>query len=132
MSNIDITNPINPKYGVPVPLFLKCTKSGKEVVWTNAKIIKAKIEKAGSLEAFLASYVSKGANGPSKTTQPRQWKGKAILDAGSDTTSTEESEEILGYNVRITSFKEGPHCTVIVPVYKNAIGTMHEVTHLAA
>ena len=43
-------------------LILKCNVTGKEVKWTNKAIIDAKIKQYGSLEAFKAAYVSKGAN----------------------------------------------------------------------
>jgi hypothetical protein len=87
----DISNPIHPVHGVPVPLTLKCTVSGKIVKYTAPEYIKAKIAEAGSLEKLLATYVSKGAHKrvaegakPSSTppvvkTSTRTWKGSEII-----------------------------------------------------
>ena len=41
---------------------LICNVTKKTVKWSNQKIIDAKIKQYGSLEAFKAAYVSKGAN----------------------------------------------------------------------
>jgi hypothetical protein len=46
---------------IPNKLILTCNITGKQVTWTNKTIIASKIAKHGSLEAFLSSYVSKGA-----------------------------------------------------------------------
>ena len=46
---------------------LTCTVTGKQTVWTNQSIIDAKIKQYGSLEAFRAQYVSKGAKRASTT-----------------------------------------------------------------
>jgi len=46
---------------------LTCTVTGKQTVWTNQSIIDAKIKQYGSLEAFRAQYVSKGAKRTSTT-----------------------------------------------------------------
>jgi len=45
---------------------LICNVTNKKVVWTNKAIIDAKIKQYGSLEAFKAAYVSKGANKKAK------------------------------------------------------------------
>ena len=40
---------------------LTCNVTGKTVIWTNKEIINKHINKHGSLEAFKAAYVSRGA-----------------------------------------------------------------------
>jgi len=45
----------------PNKITLTCTITGKTTTWTNKKIIQAKIDKHGSLEAFMAQYTTKGA-----------------------------------------------------------------------
>lgn len=63
----------------PNKITLTCTISGKTVVWTNRKIIQAKIDKHGSLEAFMAQYTSKGAG---KTPKVKASFIKPILQQG--------------------------------------------------
>jgi len=46
---------------IPLPLTLICNVTGKQVRWTNRKLIQKAIDKHGSLDAFLSAYVSKGA-----------------------------------------------------------------------
>jgi hypothetical protein len=45
----------------PSKVILTCTISGKQVTWTNKKIIQDKINQFGSLEAFQAQFKCKGA-----------------------------------------------------------------------
>ena len=63
----------------PNKITLTCTISGKTVVWTNKKIIQAKIDQFGSLEAFMAQYTSKGAK---KTPEVKASFIKPILQQG--------------------------------------------------
>lgn len=53
----------------PKKLTLTCTVTGKQTTWTNQSIIQSKIDKFGSLEAFVAQYKCKGA-GNAKTIKP--------------------------------------------------------------
>src|SRR5574344_2721421 len=55
-------NPINPKYGCPVPLIMRCNVSGAEKKYTAPEYIKRKLDNAGGLEKFLRTYVGRGAN----------------------------------------------------------------------
>ena len=63
----------------PNKITLTCTISGKTVVWTNRKIIQAKIDQFGSLEAFMAQYTAKGAG---KTPKVKASFIKPILQQG--------------------------------------------------
>jgi hypothetical protein len=55
---------------------LTCTVTGKTVKWSNQKIIDAKIAEYGSLEAFRAQYVSKGATKKTSTTPTTKAKSQ--------------------------------------------------------
>jgi len=96
----DIQNPIHPKHGVPVPLTLKCNVTGKITKYTAPEYIKAKVAEAGSLEKLLATYVSKGARGPS-TKKPastaskrgRVWNGKPTEPVEAPSTPSDEKSE---------------------------------------
>ena len=63
----------------PNKITLTCSVSGKTVVWTNKKIIQAKIDQFGSLEAFMAQYQSKGAG---KAVKVKDQIIKPILEQG--------------------------------------------------
>jgi hypothetical protein len=79
-------NPINPKYGVPVPLIIICNVTGVEKKYTAPEYIKGKLDGAGGLENFLKTYVSKGATkdakgaskAPSVSTK-KTWGGEDII-----------------------------------------------------
>jgi hypothetical protein len=75
-------NPIDPRLGFPCPLTLTCTVSGNQVVYSNPDYIKKRIEKAGSLEALLKSYVSKEGKSQQKSSQPRALNSKASWGVG--------------------------------------------------
>ena len=77
---VDKSNKVNPKYGIPVPLYLKCVKTGKETVYTSPKYIEARIKKAGSLEKLVATYTCKGAT-------PKEKKVVEPVAATSDNTT---------------------------------------------
>lgn len=68
----------------PCPLTLTCKISGKKVTYSDPEYIKARIEKAGSLEALVSNYVSRSAKGElnrqGKPVQPKgkSWKGEQI------------------------------------------------------
>ena len=75
-------NPINPKYGVPVPLIMICNVSGVEKKYTAPEYIRGKLDGAGGLENFLKAYVAKGATKDAKgaTKAPgKTWGGEAII-----------------------------------------------------
>ena len=63
----------------PNKVTLPCTIPGKVTPWTNRKIIQAKIDQHGSLEAFMAQYTAKGAG---KTPKVKASFMKPILQAG--------------------------------------------------
>ena len=63
----------------PNKITLTCTKTSRTVVWTNRKLIQRAIDKHGSLEAFQAQYVSKGAG---KTPKVKPSFIKPILQQG--------------------------------------------------
>jgi hypothetical protein len=62
---------------------LTCTVTGKQVTWSNKTIIDAKIKQYGSLEAFRAAYVSKGAKRritSNKITLPKD-DGSTVMES---------------------------------------------------
>lgn len=65
----------------PKKLELTCTVTGKQTTWTNQKIIQAKIDQFGSLEAFVAQYKSKGASSNSKL-KPRETREERAASFG--------------------------------------------------
>lgn len=65
----------------PKKLELTCTVTGKKTIWTNQKIIQAKIDLFGSLEAFLAQYKCKGATSNSKL-KPRETREERAASFG--------------------------------------------------
>lgn len=103
----DPRNQINPKHGVPCPLYLKCSVTGKETVWSNPKIIAAKIAAAGSLEAFLKNYKSRGAGKPAK--EPKSFNGKPIISAAGSTNfnaaPTDPKQLVMVTRIAPTKFK---------------------------
>lgn len=56
----------------PSKLELTCTVTGKKTVWLNKAIIQKKIDEFGSLEAFVAQYVSKGARKPTSSSADKK------------------------------------------------------------
>jgi hypothetical protein len=63
----------------PKKLLLTCTLTGKVATWTNQKIIQAKIDQFGSLEAFTAQYQSKGAG---EVVKAKAQIPKPVLEQG--------------------------------------------------
>ena len=131
-------NTINPKYGVPVPLYLKCKVTGKEVMYTAPDYIKKVIDKAGGLEQLEANYVSReGRSGAPKQAKSakapkepkpiktgKSWGGQS-LDTNTQTVkdsgdSKEDPVEYAHKEFRLDDWKdsEGSHemyCTVDAP-----------------
>jgi antitoxin component YwqK of YwqJK toxin-antitoxin module len=73
----------------PNKITLTCTITGKTTTWTNKKIIQAKIDKHGSLEAFMAQYTAKGAQKKNvvvkaKMIKPILLQGKALGEMTSE------------------------------------------------
>ena len=72
----------------PNKITLTCTITGKTTTWTNKKIIQAKIDKHGSLEAFMAQYTAKGAQKKTvvkaKMIKPILLQGKALGEMSSE------------------------------------------------
>ena len=115
---------------IPNKLILTCNVTGKQVVWANKTIIASKIAKHGSIEAFLASYVSKGANNMDKRTKKKgetreeaaqSFNQKAakivkpILEQGVALGKLTQAEYIARYVTREYPNKDGSKCTVTAP-----------------
>lgn len=75
----------------PKKLELTCTVTGKQTTWTNQKIIQAKIDQFGSLEAFVAQYKSKGASSNSKL-KPRETREERAASFGKGRTAAPQGE----------------------------------------
>jgi len=80
-----VLNPIHKEYGFPCPLTLTCTVTGDSVVYSDPEYIKGRIEKAGSLEILIKTYVSKAGkrqlNVGKPAKQGRSWKGSEIIQS---------------------------------------------------
>lgn len=114
---------------IPNKLILTCNVTGKVVTWTNKAIIANKIAKHGSLQAFLSSYVSKGA-GKVSTDMKKKPETKAeaaasfntkakfikpILEQGIKLGKMSKDEYITRYVTRMYPNKDGSVCTVTAP-----------------
>lgn len=117
-------NPINPKYGVPVPLILICNVTGKETKYTAPEYIKGKLDAAGSLENLLKSYKCKGAGkqgakqGATKSDEPEIPKSKQIWRGEAVSTKKETKQEDTAPTElmhREYKFKDGGNCHVYFP-----------------
>lgn len=112
-----MNNPIHPKHGVPVPLTLTCTITGKITKYTAPEYIKAKIAEAGSLEKLLATYVSKGAKKAAAPTKAagRSWKGQSVANAQVNAAKLEFMQAVTAPENQIHNiFKldDGVECNV--------------------
>lgn len=96
----------------PKKITLTCTVTGKTVTWTNQKIIQAKIDKYGSLEAFQAQYTSKGAN---KKEKVRARFIKPVLEQGIRLGKMTNDEYRTEYVTRVYPCNDGTVCTVTAP-----------------
>lgn len=61
-------------------LTLKCIVTGKEVTYTSAEYIAKRIEKAGSLEKLIATYVCRDAGKAAKKTPKIATKTSIVVD----------------------------------------------------
>ncbi len=97
---------------IPNKLELTCTVTGKKSIWTNKKIIAAKIAEFGTLEAFVNQYTCRGAGKKPSTAvvKSHQIAVKEILNQGQSMNSHETSNDI---EVRTYTYKDGPSCTVV-------------------
>ena len=77
----------------PKKVELKCIKTGIVKIWTNQANIQKNIDKFGSLEAFQAQYVSKGASSSSKTTSIVTTTKKPV-----DTSKGHYQERVFQFN----------------------------------
>lgn len=75
----------------PKKVELTCIKTGKKTVWTNQKIIQAKIDQFGSLEAFVAQYKCKAAGSNSKL-KPRETREERAQSFGKARTASPQVE----------------------------------------
>lgn len=71
-------NEIDPVLGIPVPLVLTCIKTGKQIKYTDAAYIKTRIDKAGSLENLLKTYVARGSGSSESEPAQPQVKAKSL------------------------------------------------------
>jgi hypothetical protein len=98
-------NEIIPHLGIPVPLVLTCTKTGKVVKYSDPAYIKARIDKAGSLENLLKTFVSRGSG--SAEAQP------TLVEKHQPTTCTTRYD---GDRVHHEfKFSDGVYCNVYAP-----------------
>ena len=76
-------------------IILTCNVTGKTVKWTNQKIIDQKIAEYGSLEAFKAAYVSRGAGKKDKKKDGDGGVGimKSLMMEGSKMSPTSMSNQ---------------------------------------
>jgi hypothetical protein len=110
---------------IPNKLILTCNITGKQVTWTNKTIIASKIAKHGSLQAFLSSYVSKGAGkvstGMKKVKQTKEQSVesfkvpggkiiKPILEQG--VKLGEMTEADYKRISRVQTYHDGTQCTI--------------------
>lgn len=119
-----MNNPIHPKHGIPVPLTLVCTVTGKVTKYTAPEYIRAKIAEAGSLEALLSNYVCKGARkkvsggaiGAGASKSGRTWKKEAIIKEDKPIVKkqaeSKESVEMVHYVYKMDGDVE---CNVYAP-----------------
>jgi hypothetical protein len=111
---------------IPNKLILTCNITGKQVTWTNKAIIADKIAKHGSLEAFLSSYVSKGAgkvstNMDKKKSETKEQAAasfntkakivKPILEQGIKLGKMTEAD-YKRFNTRVQKLSDGSECTI--------------------
>lgn len=98
----------------PKKLVLTCTVTGKQTTWTNQQIIQKKIDEFGSLEAFTAQYVSKGANKSvaQKVQEPKVVK--EIFKQGVELGKLSNEEYHAKYVTRLYNLKDGVVATVCV------------------
>ena len=99
----------------PNKVVLTCNITGKTVTWTNKKIIQAKIDQHGSLEAFMSQYKSKGAKKEASTAKPIKLL-KPILEEGVAMGKLSPEEYHSKYIQKVYTYSEGPTCTVVTPV----------------
>jgi hypothetical protein len=110
---------------IPNKLILTCNITGKQVTWTNKTIIASKIAKHGSLQAFLSSYVSKGAGkvstGMKKVKQTKEQSvesfnvpsGKIIKPILEQGVKLGEMTEADYKRVsRVQTYNDGTQCTI--------------------
>jgi hypothetical protein len=111
---------------IPNKLILTCNISGKVCTWTNKSIIQKHINKHGSLEAFLSSYVSKGAGKVSTNMDKKKSETKEQA-AASFNTKAKIVKPILEQGIklgkmteadykrfsRVQTLQDGSECTIV-------------------
>jgi len=100
----------------PKKIVLTCTVSGKQTTWTNQSIIQKKIDEHGSLEVFMAQYVSKGANKSvaQKVQEPKVMK--EVFEQGVKLGKMTKEEYTAKHITRLYPNKDGSITTVCVAV----------------
>ena len=93
-------------------LTLKCNATGKEVTYTSPEYIAKRIEKAGSLEELIKTYVCREAKSSAKGPKiGRTWNGKEIMSSA----SAPVDDSVTEYETRRFECKDGSFCTVRAP-----------------
>ena len=98
-------------------IILTCNVTGKQVKWSNQKIIDQKIAEYGSLEAFQKAYVSRGANKKPKVKSSLLKDGevdlmKSILEEGVklapslSTKHMSNEEYVKHYEAKVKALEE--------------------------
>ena len=109
----------------PKSIILTCNITGRQVKWASQSIIQKHIDKHGSLEAFLSSYVSKGAGkvstGMKKVKQSKEQSVesfkmpivKPILEQGIKLGKMTEEDYKRFHKVRVQKLQDGSECTIV-------------------
>ena len=117
----------------PKKITLTCTVTGKQTIWTNQQIIQKKIDEFGSLEAFMAQYVSRGANKSiaQKVQEPKMME--QILKQGVELGKMSHDEYTTKYVTRKYVNKDGTITTVTAPAMpQSKFTSVNETLHAAA
>lgn len=92
----------------PKKIELTCTVTGKKTIWTNQKIIQAKIDQFGSLEAFEAQYKCKGASSNSKL-KPRETREERAASFGKPKGAAQVDLDDSNSHLEVTEVLRTPY-----------------------
>ena len=115
----------------PNKITLTCTITGKQTTWLNRALIQKAIDKHGSLEAFMAQYVSRGAKKNADVVVKAKII-KPILEQGKRLGEMTRSEYETKYVTRKYTNKDGTITTVTAPAMPAPkMITTNDVVHAA-
>ena len=110
----------------PKSIILTCNITGRQVKWASQSIIQKHINKHGSLEAFLSSYVSKGAGKVSTNMDKKKSETKEQAAASFNTKAKivkpileqgiklgKMTEEDYKRFSRVQKLSDGSECTIV-------------------